>query len=295
MPPLIHYSPPPQTEVPAAFPMGRLESHDPRDFAYRVRAVQPLRLGAFKLRKHRIFLPAAPPLRWRPQIGRGSCTEEAGVNKLCGWPHPRPLAALPFDHYAAYERAQELDEWPGSEKVAPFYEGSSGRAICRVFRELGLISAWWNAFAVDELRQLLLADTTDWSAAGPVTIGTNWYDSMFVKDEHGYLGVPPRARLVGGHQTLLIGANDNSETFYGINSWESMRLFRLRYETMRRLLEQEAGDAQFFVEVPLNPARTAVNPMDGILDFGVARTDVPTIGGSPLPPDRFSEVAQWAA
>lgn len=300
MPPLILPTPPPQTQVPDAFPMGRIHAPDGRDEMFRAMIAQTVRAGPLVvLRKHRIFLPAGPDLRWRPQIGRGSCTEEAGTNRVCGWPNPRTLADLPYEHYKLYERAQVLDEWPGGETDearrdgGPYYEGSSGRAICRALRELGLITEWWNAKEVDELRQLILADTTDWSAAGPVTIGTNWYDSMFNLGDDGYARITPRAKLVGGHQTCVIGANDNRETFYLVNSWPTQRLFRLTYETMRRLLEKEDGDAQFFVEVP-NPRRPALNPMEGVLDFGTD-TAPPTVGGSLIPPGRYERYAAWAA
>lgn len=296
MPPIVLPTPPPQTRLPARFPMGRLFAPDNRDHAYRANIAQTVRMGVPpKLRKHRIFLPASPPLRWREQGPRSSCTEEAATNRLCGWPNPRPLESLPYAHYALYERNQELDEWPGSEKEPPFYEGSSGRAACRALREYGLITEWWNAFTVDELRTLLLADTTDWTTAGPVTVGLNWYDSMFVLQEK-YLEIPPRARVAGGHQTLLIGANDNSETFYGLGSWPDQRLYRMRYATMRRLLEKEDGDAQFMVEVPLNPLRAGLNPMEGVLDFGVEKSDAPTLSGSLLPDGKYDRRAiRWAA
>jgi hypothetical protein len=281
--------------------MGRLLAPDDRDQLFRARQMQTRRMGeAPKLRKHRIFLPAAPPFRWRDQGSRSSCTEHAAANKLCGWPNPRPLASLPFAQHKLYERAQELDEWPGSETVAPFYEGSSGRAVCRAMRELGLITEWWNAFTVDELRRLILADTTDWATAGPVTMGINWYDSMFTTDAKGFVTIGARARVSGGHQICIIGANDNSETFYLINSWVTMRLFRMSYATARRLLEREDGDAQFFVEVPLNPVRTMENPMEGVLDFGMSARETPTLSGAPMrglrlgtPPEEVIRAREW--
>jgi hypothetical protein len=297
VPPIILPTPPPQTPLPPSRPMGRILAPDGRDMLFRSAEMQRQRLGTITLRRHRIFLPATPPLRWRPQLLRSSCTEEAGTSRMCGWPNPRRLSDLPYAHYGLYERAQELDEWPGSEKEAPYYEGSSGRGVCRALREMGLITEWHNAFTVDDLRMLLLADTTDWTTAGPVTVGTNWYDSMFLLRDK-YLEITPRAKVVGGHQTCYIGANDNSETFYLINSWEDMRLCRIRYETVRRLLEREDGDAQFFVEVPQNPQRTALNPMEGVLDFGMDRGDVATVSGSPLPPMKWADSAgreTWAA
>jgi hypothetical protein len=142
--------------------------------------------------------------------------------------------------------AQRMDEWPGEE---PAYFGTSGRAICRAAREMGMISSWWNAFTVDEVLDLLLADDTDWRHFGPVIIGTNWYSSMYELQDDKTLIVSPTARVDGGHETCLIGANTNSETFYAINSWDDMRLFRLSFKTFERLLNED-GDAIFPVEVP---------------------------------------------
>ena len=55
---------------------------------------------------------------------------------------------------------------------------------------------------------------------------------------------------MGGHEVLLNGANTRTETFYGVNSWADMRLFRIKFADFRRLLEREDGDAIFFREVP---------------------------------------------
>ena len=244
MPPIIQPTPPEQTQVPAIYPMGRIVSPDPRDYTYRARALQPRAIGApVRRRPHRYFLPPART-DWRDQGVEQSCTEHALTNKLCGHPVPRHLSELPWKQHALYHRAQQLDEWPGEE---PLYYGSSGRAICRAAREWGLVTEWWNAFNVDEVLDLLLADNADWNTTGPVIIGTNWYEGM-LSTVDGY--VKPTGRVIGGHETCLLGANMKSETFYGINSWLTMRLFRIRFEDFRRLLEQEDGDAIFPVEAP---------------------------------------------
>lgn len=144
--------------------------------------------------------------------------------------------------------AQRIDEWPGEE---PTYYGTSGRAICRAAREMGLVTEWWNATSLDEVLDLLLADSQDWAHCGPVIIGTNWYSSMFELQADKTLVITPNARVVGGHETCLIGAHLRHETLYAINSWETMRLFRLSFATFERLLNED-GDAIFPVEAPRN-------------------------------------------
>jgi hypothetical protein len=206
--------------------------------------MQPVALGVPVVRRqYRSFFPPRPG-DWRSQDQQQSCTEHALTNKLCGWPMPRRLATLPWQQHALYRLAQTMDEWPGEE---PDYYGTSGRAICRAAREFGLIDEWWNAFTVDEVLDLLLADSTDWRHYGPVIIGTNWYASMDQAKPSGYLEIDQGSRVIGGHETCLIGANMRTETLYGVNSWDHMRLFRLRFETFRRLMSED-GDAIFPVE-----------------------------------------------
>jgi hypothetical protein len=254
MPPLILPTPPPQSIVPEHFPMGRLLAVDERDRDYRAREMQAAAIGTpVRRRKQRYFL--GPAHRdWRSQGRVSSCTEHALTNKLCGHPIPRPLREIPWQQHELYYEAQKVDEWPGES-----YEGTSGRAICRAARDRGLVSAWWNAFTVDEVLDLLLADNADWPHTGPVIIGVNWYTDMLDLDEHGFVRVG--GHVVGGHEVCLIGANQTTETLFGINSWDSMRLFRLSFADFRRLLEQEDGDAIFPVEVPRPGASISNQPL----------------------------------
>jgi hypothetical protein len=244
MPPLVLPSPPDQTALPPDMPMGRVFAPDTRDGLFRARSMQPAALGVPVVRRQfRAFFPPRAT-DWRSQGDQQSCTEHALTNKLCGWPMPRRIATLPWQQHELYRLAQTMDEWPGSE---PRYYGTSGRAICRAAREKGVVDERWNAFTVDEVLDLLLADSTDWRHYGPVLIGTNWYASMSRADDKGFLEIAPVGRVLGGHETCLIGANMRSETLYGISSWTHMRLFRLRFATFERLLRED-GDAIFPVE-----------------------------------------------
>ena len=249
MPPLVLPTPPPQTPLPPHMPMGRIFAPDRRDGLFRARSMQPAALGVPVVRRnYRAFFPPRAA-DWRSQGSVSSCTEHALTNKLCGWPMPRKIGTLPWQQHALYRLAQTMDEWPGED-----YEGTSGRGVCRAARQFGLISEWWNAFTVDEVLDLLLADSTNWQAYGPVIIGTNWYSSMDRPNAKGLLEITPNARVLGGHETCLIGANLRTETLYAVNSWDHMKLFRLSFETFRRLLAED-GDAIF----PVETARTLPN------------------------------------
>lgn len=247
MPPIPQPGPVPQTVVPHDRPMGRILTPDPRDANYRARERLRGAVGkpTITRRRSRYFLP--PKLKdWRDQGPKEqSCTEHAAVHRMTGWPNPRPIESLTFAQHSVYHDAQKRDGWPGEE---PAYYGTSERAVCEVLRDLGYVTEWWNAFTVDEVLDLILHDTTDWSVCGPVCIGVNWYEGMQERDAQGY--VHPTGRVVGGHEVLLNGANMGTETLHGVNSWADMRLFRIRFEDFRRLLEREDGDAIFFREVP---------------------------------------------
>lgn len=256
MPAIQEPGPPPQTEMPSGIRMGRIRSDDPRDHNYRIgdilRRLQEAAPVAY--RNYRYFLPASGPRRWRDQGNVSSCTEHALTHRLTGWPLPRTLESLPWQQHELYHLAQGMDEWAGGEQPPakgpndPYYEGTSGRAICRAARGLGVLAEWWNAFTVREVYDLLLQDTADYTRCGPVLVGTDWDESMFVPDAEGF--IRPNGRAVGGHMYLCIGAHRPKGIFYFLNSWTSMKHFKMREADFMTLLEQRGGEAEFPVEVP---------------------------------------------
>src|SRR5215207_3710179 len=93
----------------------------------------------------------------------GSCVGHGWT----AWENAKPTGFdVQQDHaYAVswYERAQEIDEWPGTD-----YQGTSVRAGARVAAERGLLSEYVWASSVDEIDAWILAK-------GTVVIGSYWF------------------------------------------------------------------------------------------------------------------------
>lgn len=108
---------------------------------------------------------------------------------------------------ALYQRAQQLDEWPGEE---PTYSGTSVLAGAKAVVERGWMTEYRWAFGVDEL-----AAAVGWQ--GPAVIGVNWHEGMWAPDGRGYLN--PTGPVVGGHAILVRGYNVAARRFLLHNSW----------------------------------------------------------------------------
>jgi hypothetical protein len=157
----------------------------------------------------------------------GSCVGHAWT----AWENCRPLGyAVQQDHdYAVgwYERAKEIDEWPGTD-----YEGTSVRAGARVALERGFISEYVWASGVAEMDAWLLFK-------GPLVIGSKWYESMDEPDADGFLSVDTGSAVRGGHAYLLYGKGEGLNYKFA-NSWgyeyAKEGSFRLRPEDLSRLI-----------------------------------------------------------
>lgn len=90
-----------------------------------------------------------------------------------------------------YQRAQQLDDWPGED-----YEGSSVLAGAKALTERGYMPEYRWAFGTDDVIDTLVTH-------GPVVVGTDWYESMYETRPSGLVEVD--GRLVGGHCWLLYG------------------------------------------------------------------------------------------
>lgn len=140
---------------------------------------------------------------------------DQGAEGACvgyGWAHE--LAALPVkvkqtneDARAIYQRAQQLDQWPGED-----YEGTSVLAGAKAVGEQGHMPEYRWAFGVDDVLDTL-------AAYGPVVIGVDWHEGMFDTDERGY--IEPTGRVLGGHCVCLRGVvRERGEwAALGRNSW----------------------------------------------------------------------------
>lgn len=140
---------------------------------------------------------------WRPgpildQGSEGACVGfSAAAFKGCD-----PLMSSVDDSEALriYRRAQHLDQWPGTD-----YSGTSVDAGCKVLREDETIEVYAWATTKAELYYWILNK-------GPVMLGMDWYEGMYVTDRNGF--IRPTGRRVGGHAILARGRS----------AWKSLRL-----------------------------------------------------------------------
>ena len=210
--------------------MGRRYVEDARDADWHIRSaiVVP---DATSLRRYRY---AWTPAGYLP-LDQGltpHCVSYAGDGLLAAGPvanKHRP------DRAVAYREAQKRDEWPGEN-----YSGTSARGLMHYYREIGLIESWLNAWDVETLRLWHLV------TGRPALLGCNWYSSFADVDSSGFLRISPVARVVGGHETLLLGWDDVRGAARGMNSWgkwgeKGTGRFWVDGETLERLLN-EYGD-----------------------------------------------------
>lgn len=132
-----------------------------------------------------------------------------------------------------YQRAKEIDPWPGTD-----YDGTAVSAGADVARERNTIERYLWAGSKEEIDAWLLTK-------GPVVVGSDWFYSMDDVGAGGYIRVEPKSRNRGGHAYLLIGKRDGRYVFQ--NSWgESYGddgLFYMNGENFKKLVAY--GNAEF--------------------------------------------------
>lgn len=181
------------------------------------------RLPAIDHRDRRFALPSKAqytPTRanryWYtgPVLNQGDtsqCVAYAGEGLLMAGPVTNKPYQTPFELYRA---CQQVDEWPGDD-----YDGTSVRALMKVFKDVGLISEYnWAADIQSMIEHVL--------EVGPMVMGTDWYSGMLSVDIRGF--VHAEGSLEGGHAYLLPGINlrkrcpDGSLGAFRIqNSWDT--------------------------------------------------------------------------
>lgn len=179
---------------------------------------------------------------WWPDgwSGNQGYTPHCVAYAWCHWGEDGPRTREPFGrgegpfHNPAsiYNAAQSRDRWPGSN-----YDGTSVRAGAKVLQDLDYIESYHWAVTFDDIVRAILT-------AGPVVVGTWWYESMYEVRGDGFLEVSGTA--VGGHAYVLNGVNENAEKFRMKNSWgESWGdggMAWIGFEDMEELFE-EGGEA----------------------------------------------------
>jgi hypothetical protein len=179
---------------------------------------------------------------WGDQGDAPHCVGYAWAHLLEDAPVSRP-GPVPFHEPGdIYFRAQLVDEWPGEN-----YDGTSVRAGAKVCQELGYLSSYRWAFDLATVVDALLKH-------GPVVVGTNWYDSMFMtlrrKDAQGryrqMLVITPGASVAGGHAYILNGVNTAARIVRVKNSWgrswASEGRAAMSFDTLERLIGEQ-GEA----------------------------------------------------
>lgn len=173
----------------------------------------------------------------------GSCVGHGWA----AWHNSKPTGHVnQVDHnYAVgwYERAQEIDEWPGTD-----YDGTSVRAGARVGVERGLLDEYVWATGLDEIDAWLLGK-------GPLVIGAKWFRSMDEVDSEGFVAVDPESGVRGGHCLLCYGigrgGNYNFQQSWGYG-YGKEGTFRMRPEDMMRWIASSGFVASAAVQT--NPA-----------------------------------------
>lgn len=143
-----------------------------------------------------------------------NCVAYTGEQLLASSPVRNKYYKTPAELYKA---CQIVDEWPGED-----YGGTSVRALFRVFREVGYVESWQNAFEIDTVIRHVLTSS-------PVALGTTWGNSMFYPFVHRgekFIKYDAVAGNAGGHAYLLSGINLDKSCFCGdkgsariTNSW----------------------------------------------------------------------------
>lgn len=127
---------------------------------------------------------------WLDQGQEGACTGFARAHDCAARPVPMTGVDNAFAQ-RVYQRAKQLDEWPGEN-----YEGSSVLGAVKAAQEFRYVEEYHWAFTLEDV--ILGIGYT-----GPAVIGVNWYRDMFNPDSSGFLR--PTGGLAGGHSTLLNG------------------------------------------------------------------------------------------
>jgi C1A family cysteine protease len=204
---------------------GRLFAPDDRDGSYPMRRALPSR--GVHVPEYRYWVTA-------PVMDQGA-TSQCVAYTWRQWLNSAPimdrLSRKGPDVRTIYKRAQQIDEWYGED-----YDGTSVRAGAKVMVEHGLLKEYvWSVNAA-EIALFILTK-------GTVTVGTNWYESMFQPDQKGLVSIARNSESVGGHAYLCTGYNKTRGLFRFINSWGASYGINGRFymtgETFERLLRED--------------------------------------------------------
>ena len=192
----------PETPV-AGKPLGRHVLHDPRSLRY----LQPVRDDVLVSVRHTRHIPVLD------QGALGSCTGNASIGAVGTSPMYETLpAGTGLDEDAAvavYSAATRIDDYYGTYK--PTDTGSSGLAVAKVLKSLGLISGYRHCTSLAAVLTAL--------QDGPVIVGTKWYDSFDSPADDGRISLTEGSRPRGGHEYVLDEIDVDKHLVWLTNSW----------------------------------------------------------------------------
>ena len=212
--------------------LGRHINHDEHSKAF----VAP-QATALKTVSHRHY---GPVLDQNPV---GACTGFTAADFLNTVPAHKAGQRLKtnLDGFTYYSEATKIDPFQGAWYYPPppgvgEDTGSDGLSVCKVLKNLGLITGYDHAFGFDQaLHALVLA---------PVMIGINWYEGF--DTPNAYAIVNKSGVVRGGHEVCLMGLNTKLSLVKALNHWgpnygiEGM--FYFTFDTLGELLDNEQGD-----------------------------------------------------
>lgn len=138
------------------------------------------------------------------QYEEPSCTGFAMTHGVMAEPFQNTKLTPTHARYL-YQKAKELDQWPGED-----YDGSSVLGVAAAAKELKLIESYHWCFNEYEI-------CTAIGYHGPVVFGSQWYDGMIEPDENGIIRAT--GKQLGGHAYLLTSYDAALEMYRVHNSW----------------------------------------------------------------------------
>ena len=152
---------------------------------------------------------------------------------------------------AVYDRAELVDQWPGTN-----YDGTSVRAGAVVVKERGFVSEYQRISTFGEFIHFLRLPVA--AGGGPILIRVDWTEDMFAVvylpdalGEGRWIIVPTGAQA-GGHAIPVNGVSVPRQIFRLLNSWGTSWGINGQLRSvsdMEDLLFARGGDAWRYVEV----------------------------------------------
>lgn len=218
---------PPTPETPLQYPttahFGRLKRFDPESLNFSIRKS---RLTLWRSLTARVRTHVSHRVWWQGNQGPTSqCGAYSLLTAFEAMNHPRGAGKPLYGYFRPimkpfqiYNRAQELDEWPGSESVDPKYEGTSGTAAAKAAQEYGLIDGYdWEFNDIEVCARAIFT--------APLVFGIDWKEGMMLDGAprmkwHDAI-VKPTGGTVGGHLICAVGYDKRrvGAEWHLMNSW----------------------------------------------------------------------------